>query len=40
VTRVDVGDMSRREEIAALAGMSCDYYARLEQARGPRPSRQ
>lgn len=30
----------RREEIAALAGMSCDYYTRLEQARGPRPSRQ
>jgi transcriptional regulator with XRE-family HTH domain len=30
----------RREEVAALAGMSCDYYTRLEQARGPRPSRQ
>ncbi|MGP3935009.1 helix-turn-helix transcriptional regulator [Nonomuraea sp. KM88] len=30
----------RREEVAALAGMSVDYYARLEQARGPRPSRQ
>ncbi|WP_046729841.1 helix-turn-helix transcriptional regulator [Streptomyces humi] len=30
----------RREEVAALAGMSADYYARLEQSRGPRPSRQ
>jgi transcriptional regulator with XRE-family HTH domain len=30
----------RREEVAALAGMSADYYVRLEQARGPRPSRQ
>lgn len=30
----------RREEVAALAGISTDYYARLEQARGPRPSRQ
>ncbi|MBT0767684.1 helix-turn-helix domain-containing protein [Kineosporia sp. J2-2] len=28
----------RREEVAELAGMSVDYYARLEQARGPRPS--
>src|ERR1700761_7434332 len=28
----------RREEVAALAGMSVEYYARLEQARGPRPS--
>ena len=28
----------RREEVAALAGMSTDYYARLEQQRGPRPS--
>ncbi|MEJ2866497.1 helix-turn-helix transcriptional regulator [Actinomycetospora sp. OC33-EN08] len=28
----------RREEIAALAGMSSDYYTRLEQARGPHPS--
>jgi transcriptional regulator with XRE-family HTH domain len=28
----------RREEVAALAGMSTDYYARLEQARGPHPS--
>jgi transcriptional regulator with XRE-family HTH domain len=28
----------RREEVAALAGMSAEYYARLEQARGPRPS--
>ncbi|GAB2843475.1 helix-turn-helix transcriptional regulator [Streptomyces deserti] len=30
----------RREEVAALAGMSVDYYTRLEQSRGPRPSRQ
>ncbi|MBD3006609.1 MULTISPECIES: helix-turn-helix transcriptional regulator [unclassified Streptomyces] len=30
----------RREEVAQLAGMSADYYTRLEQARGPRPSRQ
>ncbi|WP_089914666.1 helix-turn-helix transcriptional regulator [Lentzea albida] len=28
----------RREEIAAAAGMSVDYYSRLEQARGPHPS--
>ncbi|MGW4206628.1 helix-turn-helix transcriptional regulator [Lentzea sp. NPDC004789] len=28
----------RREEIAAAAGMSIDYYTRLEQARGPHPS--
>jgi len=28
----------RREEVAALTGMSADYYTRLEQARGPRPS--
>ncbi|MEU9335871.1 helix-turn-helix transcriptional regulator [Streptomyces sp. NPDC048290] len=30
----------RREEVAALAGLSVDYYTRLEQSRGPRPSRQ
>ena len=30
----------RREELARLAGISVDYYTRLEQARGPRPSRQ
>jgi transcriptional regulator with XRE-family HTH domain len=30
----------RREEVAALAGMSTDYYARLEQRRGPQPSHQ
>jgi transcriptional regulator with XRE-family HTH domain len=30
----------RREEVARLAGMSVDYYTRLEQARGPHPSRQ
>ncbi|ADB30879.1 helix-turn-helix domain protein [Kribbella flavida DSM 17836] len=29
----------RREEVAALATMSTDYYTRLEQGRGPRPSR-
>ncbi|MFB9451291.1 helix-turn-helix domain-containing protein [Dactylosporangium vinaceum] len=29
----------RREEVAGLASMSVEYYARLEQARGPRPSR-
>ncbi|MEU4482548.1 helix-turn-helix transcriptional regulator [Micromonospora sp. NPDC023966] len=28
----------RREEVAQLAHMSVDYYARLEQARGPHPS--
>ncbi|MBB5871007.1 transcriptional regulator with XRE-family HTH domain [Allocatelliglobosispora scoriae] len=30
----------RRQEVAELAGMSVEYYVRLEQARGPRPSRQ
>jgi transcriptional regulator with XRE-family HTH domain len=30
----------RREEVAQLAGISVDYYTRLEQRRGPRPSRQ
>ncbi|MFR9799609.1 helix-turn-helix transcriptional regulator [Streptomyces sp. MS06] len=30
----------RREEVASLSGMSVDYYTRLEQSRGPRPSRQ
>ncbi|WP_042457303.1 helix-turn-helix transcriptional regulator [Streptacidiphilus jiangxiensis] len=30
----------RREEVATLAGMSVDYYTRLEQQRGPRPSPQ
>ena len=30
----------RREEVAALVGMSTDYYARLEQQRGPQPSDQ
>lgn len=30
----------RREEVAALTGMSVDYYIRLEQQRGPRPSEQ
>ncbi|NSC19945.1 helix-turn-helix domain-containing protein [Streptomyces albus subsp. chlorinus] len=28
----------RREEVAELAHISVDYYTRLEQARGPRPS--
>jgi len=30
----------RREEVAALAGMSADYYVRMEQARSPQPSEQ
>jgi transcriptional regulator with XRE-family HTH domain len=30
----------RRQEVAQLAGMSIDYYIRLEQGRGPQPSRQ
>jgi transcriptional regulator with XRE-family HTH domain len=30
----------RREEAAALAHMSTDYYTRLEQERGPQPSEQ
>ncbi|WP_345678864.1 helix-turn-helix transcriptional regulator [Yinghuangia aomiensis] len=30
----------RREEVAILAGMSADYYMRLEQARGSQPSMQ
>lgn len=30
----------RREEVAALAAMSADYYTRLEQQRGPQPSEQ
>ena len=30
----------RREEVAALCGMSTDYYGRLEQRRGPQPSDQ
>ncbi|SCF08533.1 Helix-turn-helix domain-containing protein [Micromonospora coriariae] len=30
----------RREEVAALSGMSTDYYSRLEQQRGPHPSEQ
>jgi transcriptional regulator with XRE-family HTH domain len=28
----------RREEVAQLAGMSADYYSRLEQSRGANPS--
>jgi len=30
----------RREEVAALTGMSADYYGRIEQRRGPMPSEQ
>ena len=30
----------RRQEVAQLSGLSVDYYIRLEQARGPHPSRQ
>ncbi|MCX4093452.1 helix-turn-helix transcriptional regulator [Nocardia sp. alder85J] len=30
----------RRQEVAQLAGLSVDYYIRLEQARGASPSRQ
>lgn len=30
----------RREEVAALSNMSTDYYCRIEQQRGPRPSEQ
>jgi transcriptional regulator with XRE-family HTH domain len=30
----------RREEVAALSGMSTDYYSRIEQRRGPNPSEQ
>jgi transcriptional regulator with XRE-family HTH domain len=30
----------RRQEVAELAGISVDYYIRLEQARGPHPSHQ
>src|SRR6202034_1201900 len=30
----------RREEVAALCGMSADYYSRIEQQRGSRPSEQ
>jgi transcriptional regulator with XRE-family HTH domain len=30
----------RREEVAALSNMSTDYYSRIEQQRGPRPSEQ
>lgn len=33
-------DGLRRDEVAALTGMSTDYYVRLEQARGPQPSEQ
>jgi transcriptional regulator with XRE-family HTH domain len=30
----------RREEVATLAGMSPDYYARIERGAGPNPSQQ
>src|SRR5690606_21060858 len=30
----------RRQEVAQLAGISVEYYVRLEQARGPHPSAQ
>lgn len=30
----------RRDEVAVLADMSTDYYERIEQGRGPRPSRE
>ncbi|MFD6272624.1 helix-turn-helix transcriptional regulator [Nocardia asteroides] len=30
----------RRQEVAQLAGISVDYYIRVEQARGAQPSRQ
>ncbi|MFI9489328.1 helix-turn-helix transcriptional regulator [Promicromonospora sp. NPDC052451] len=30
----------RREEVAALSGVSADYYSRIEQSRGPVPSEQ
>lgn len=30
----------KRDEVAALAAMSTDYYTRLEQQRGPQPSEQ
>jgi transcriptional regulator with XRE-family HTH domain len=30
----------RREEVAALSGISTDYYTRIEQPRGPLPSEQ
>lgn len=30
----------RREEVAALSGVSADYYSRIEQGRGPVPSEQ
>ncbi|WP_342357086.1 helix-turn-helix transcriptional regulator [Paramicrobacterium chengjingii] len=33
-------DGLRREEVAALAGLSVDYYSRMEQSRGPHPSEQ
>lgn len=33
-------DGLRREEVAALCDMSSDYYARIEQQRGTRPSAQ
>lgn len=49
ITPVDVGLPAgprrrtpglRREEVAQLAFISTEYYTRLEQARGPQPSRE
>jgi transcriptional regulator with XRE-family HTH domain len=39
-TRRRRSDGLRREEVAELAGISTDYYSRMEQQRGPRPSEQ
>ena len=36
----DVGPGWRREELAMLAGISADYYLRLEQGRDKHPSSQ
>ena len=38
--RADVHPGSDAEEVAALCGMSTDYYSRLERGRGPQPSEQ
>ena len=39
-TRRRRSDGLRREEVAELAGISTDYYSRMEQQRGPMPSEQ
>ena len=36
----EISSAFTREEVAALAVMSTDYYTRLEQQRGPQPSEQ